>query len=225
VVAGVVAVGLAAGAHDVSGGRLPSMAGLVALVAAVAAASAPLLGSERPARVLVGLVVVQQFVVHAWLTYLGLASAPMAAVSGATAHPAAVVLHGHTGMQASHLVRGRSVPWAMVRDHLLGEVATVGGAAMLVAHLCAAIGVGWWLAAGERLFWSVLTMLGAGVAAAALRSRARRVLAPGSLAAASALRTTGQLRQRGGRWSLRCWIPPSRLELRGPPGRALLAVA
>ncbi len=221
-VLGVVAVSMASAAHLLAGGVVPSAEALALVVGGVAATSAPLLGVRASARRIVALVVAQQIVLHIVFAYAAVVSGRM------TMGPGVISMSGmhmrHMGGPMS-LSTGPAASWQMLGAHLMGDLATPGGAAMTGAHLAAAAAVGWWLANGERQFWSLVVMLAAADAAARMRGAAARLAVVRARAGERELWDSARLRQRSGRWSIRTWEPLSSVELRGPPARERLAYA
>ncbi len=142
-VLGVVAVSMASAAHLLAGGVVPSAEALALVVGGVAATSAPLLGVRASARRIVALVVAQQIVLHIVFAYAAVVSGRM------TMGPGVISMSGmhmrHMGGPMS-LSTGPAASWQMLGAHLMGDLATPGGAAMTGAHLAAAAAVGWWLA-------------------------------------------------------------------------------
>ena len=214
-VLGVVAVSLASAAHLLAGGVVPSAAALALIAGVVAASSAPVLGVRASTRRIVALVLAQQVALHVLFAYIGLASGRMVMGSAPMAMPG-MHMAGMGG--ATSLTHGPSVSWSMLSGHLMGDLGTGRGAAMTVTHLAAAALVGWWLAVGERLLWSLVIMLAAAGAAALLRGAAALLAIVRAGSSAGELWGSALRRQRGGRWHVRSWEPVSRLELRGPPG-------
>lgn len=185
----VVVVGFGTVAHVSADGRLPSVPGFVALTLLCLAASVALMSRPAGALRIVTLTVLGQAGVHVALTLV--------------AGHGAVPTHGHA--VESHAQTG---PLA----HLLSDL-TAANAPMLALHLAAALGVGLWLAVGERALWTVLALTGASlVGVLALAGVVvRPLVGPGRTAPAP-----------------HCYVPPRRpaavvrcVVRRGPP--ALLA--
>lgn len=210
----VVAVNLAAAAHVVAGGAVPSTRALVLTAGVVAAASAGALGVQAPPRRIVALVLTQQVALHLLFACAGLVAGALDTGSRGIAM-SGMHMPGLVGPVSSR--PGPSGSWAMLGEHILGDVSTARGVVMTVMHLVAAVGAGWWLAHGERLLWSLLVMLAAGVAAARMRGACALLDVVRARTAAGTMWSSALLRQRGGRWSVRAWERTSRLRLRGPP--------
>jgi hypothetical protein len=217
-VLGVVTVALAAAAHVAGGGVLPSGTALIAVVALMTAVGSEALGRPASRRRVIGLVVGAQASLHAVFALGGMPSGHLR-----NGQPIAATVAAMPGMQLGHagllgtLERTPAGTWSMLGRHLLAEVSTGSGVAMLLAHTVAAVIVGCWLAAGERLLWSLIVLLRAPVAAASLR-------ASGAVLALAS-RTVPELRswlallavQRGGRWNPRSALLVTSVDRRGPP--------
>jgi hypothetical protein len=163
-------VALATGvfAHVSAGGYLPGAAGLVTLWLLAGAAVAPLLGRQASTTRVVVLLVAGQTFVHVVLTALGghrgdpTVSWP---ASSPVSHPAIPVAPTgrRTGSFYDQVARapagGGHVEWTTPHwvQHLVADL-TGPHALMALAHLGAAAAVGWWLAAGERALWTLLTV-------------------------------------------------------------------
>lgn len=135
---------LGTGAHAAGGEAPPPLPLplLLLLLPVTAAALAPLLGRRLRTRSVIGLLVTGQAAIHGLLALSGSHSrAP---------HPAP---SGHH--RAAHQ------PAVEVFDHLLAA-----DPRMFIGHLVATMLVGWWLAAGERVVWSLVRAAGEPVASA-----------------------------------------------------------
>ncbi|RYB89074.1 hypothetical protein EUA06_18420 [Nocardioides glacieisoli] len=138
-------------AHLDAGGNVPSSPVLGFLLLTLTALLAPFLARPASAARIVLLTVGGQFVAHTALALTaardgGSASAPPAMSSGGTggAHHAGAAADGVTVTQLS--------------DHVL-----TADPRMIVTHAAAAVVVGAWLAAGERMFWNLLALISRGV--------------------------------------------------------------
>lgn len=183
VVLAVVATALGSVAHLLAGGRLPGVVGYGVLLALLVLAAAPLLARAASTRRVVALVVVGQSVVHAVLTATsGHAGDGVGTAASHTAVrpaiPESVLTSTHrVGTLADQLHPqpagvdgGATVPdWVL---HLLADLQPAQ-LPMALAHLLAAVGVGLWLASGERALFTLLTL----AAAPLLRLLAPLVLA------------------------------------------------
>lgn len=126
-------------AHASAGGLLPGAASMLALLAAVAAGCALLLGRVASAPLLVTLTVAGQLVVHGALS-------AMAGHQPPASHGAMSDLH--------HAADAPAAPgWAV---HALQDLVERPG--MAAAHLAASALVGLWLALGERALWSLVAL-------------------------------------------------------------------
>jgi hypothetical protein len=108
--------------------------------------------------------------------------------------------------------------WSMLADHAVASVTSAAGATMLVAHALAAVLVGLWLAAGERLVWSVLELLRARWRSAAMLSLVRAVgaLVRDSVAAHDA-RPSAMVGRLAPPWRPSTWFLVRATSRRGPP--------
>lgn len=183
-----LALVLATGAHVSAGGLLPSLPVLVSLAGVAVLGCAVVL--DRPASTVrvVALVAGVQSAGHVVLTALaGHRGGPTAATPGrsAAAEASTVIvapprvdaagrrtgsLHdlvaAGTGAAAPGSGTGSLTPhWA---GHLIDDLSGPY-AAMVLAHLLAAVLLGWWLATGERALWTLLSL----GAVEARRGRAR----------------------------------------------------
>lgn len=222
VLAGVVTV-LGTVAHSLAGGRLPGATGFAVLLVLLVAGAAPLLARAASTRRLVALVVGGQTFVHAALTATsGHAGDGVGVSSPAPVVPTipdSVLTSSHREGTLAELLHpqpaagsgtGPTVPdWVL---HLLADLQPAQ-LPMALAHLLAAVGVGWWLASGERALFALLAL-----AAAPLL----RLLAPAALPVAigpvRAVRTAFRLRV-----VRREVLLSSSLARRGPPAPVLLA--
>ena len=217
-VLGVVTVALAAVAHVAGGGVLPSGTAIVALVALTSAVGSVALGRPASRRRVIGLVVGGQALLHTLFALGGMPSGHQAMDSpiSATVGSMAGMPMGHVGGLGT-LERMPAGTWSMLGRHLLAEVSTQSGVAMLLAHTLAAVMVGCWLAAGERLLWSLIVLLRAPVAAASLRASGALL----ALASVSVPELGSWLAvlavQRGGRWYPRSALLITSVDRRGPP--------
>ncbi len=186
----VVVVGFGTVAHVSADGLLPSAPGFVALTLLCLAASGALMSRPAGALRLVTLTVLGQAGVHVALTLV----AGHGTVPSPTEH--AVEPHAETSPLA----------------HLLSDL-TAANAPMMALHLAAAVGVGLWLAVGERALWTVLALTGASLVGVLVLAGVviRPLVGPGRTAPAP-----------------HCYVPPRRpaavvrcVVRRGPP--ALLA--
>jgi hypothetical protein len=162
-------VALATGvvAHVGAGGFLPGPVGLVTLWLLAAASVAPLLGRQASTTRVVVLVMTGQTIIHLVLTALvghrgdehGLRP-----VSSPVSPPVIPTSAGRrTGSFLDHVAPvpagGGHAEWAVPYwvQHLAADM-TGPHALMALAHLAAAAAVGWWLAAGERALWTLMTV-------------------------------------------------------------------
>lgn len=162
-----VAVFLGVAGHVSADGLLPGPAVLVVLVAVAAVLSLGLL--RRPAGPvrIVALLVGGQTAIHLALTltagHVGDAvarAAPAATVPGTLSLP---VDHGRRigSLQDSYeaAAGARGLAPSLPIGHLVSDLSA--HAPMMLVHLLAAVGVGLWLAVGERSLWTLLALLGA----------------------------------------------------------------
>lgn len=160
-------------AHTLAGGRLPGPTGYAVLLLLLVLGTAPLLAAAASTRRVVLLVIAGQTFVHAALTATsGHAGDGVGAASPRTATPVipqsvltstdrtgtlADLLHPQAAAPAGG---GPAVPdWVL---HLLADLQP-SQLPMALAHLAAAIGVGFWLASGERALVTLLTLAAAPV--------------------------------------------------------------
>lgn len=167
VVLAVVATALGSVAHALAGGRLPGVVGYAVLLALLVLAAAPLLARAASTRRVVALVVVGQTLVH---TVLTATSGHAGDGVGAATHSAARPVIPESVLTSTHRVGtladqlhpqpaggdgGAAVPdWVL---HLLADLQPAQ-LPMALAHLLAAVGVGLWLASGERALFTLLTL-------------------------------------------------------------------
>lgn len=168
VVLTVVATALGSVAHVLAGGRLPGVVGYAVLLALLALAGAPLLARAASTRRVVTLVVVGQTSVHAVLTAtsghagdgVGTAATtapvrPVIPVSVLTSTDRVGTLADQLHPQTAAPTGGPAVPdWVL---HLLADLQPAQ-LPMALAHLAAAVGVGLWLASGERALFTLLAL-------------------------------------------------------------------
>jgi hypothetical protein len=131
--------------HTAAGGVTPAPPVLVLLFVLTVAVLVPLVGTlVSPARI-VALLIGGEALLHAALELLG-RSAVMSAMDDPAAMSSATSCH--LMMQPTSTAPFGSVMSLMSDGHVI----------MLLAHVTAAAVVGMWLAAGERVFWSVLRL-------------------------------------------------------------------
>lgn len=181
VVLAVVATTLGSVAHVLAGGRLPGVVGYAVLLGLLALAGAPLLARAASTRRVVALVVLGQTTVHAVLTAtsghagdgVGTAATTAATTAPTTAPVRPVIPDSvltstdRVGTLADQLhpqvpgpAGGPTVPdWVL---HLLADLQPAQ-LPMALAHLAAAVGVGLWLASGERALFTLLALAAAPV--------------------------------------------------------------
>ena len=177
-----VAAAFAALAHATAGGTLPGWRALAVLFGLTTAVFAGLLG--RPASTLrvVALLVGGQAVLHGVFTASGGHGSTHRVTSAATDLTTWAAVP--RGRLADVLVAPGSLDSAPTQPsvlshavaHLTADLASPTTQLMALAHLVAAVALGVWLAAGERLAWRLVILL-AGPAAAALAAAARMGLA------------------------------------------------
>jgi hypothetical protein len=123
--------------HVAAGGVTPATSVLIPLFGLTVIAVAPFAGTTlSPSRV-VAFLIGGQGVLHAALQMLGAST-----ITPASSHSMSSHLMTHPGATTSH---GLEVP-----------LLSGGHVIMLLAHLAAAVGVGTWLAGGERFVWRLL---------------------------------------------------------------------
>ena len=184
--------------HAAAGGVTPTTSVLIPLFGLTVIAVAPIAGTTlSPSRV-VAFLIGGQGVLHAALQMLGAST-----ITPASSHSMSSHLMTHPGATTSH---GLEMP-----------LLSGGHVIMLLAHLAAAVGVGTWLAGGERFVWRLLGLTVRPVVDAwrTVRNAARGVV---GLAVVNA----HGLRPR---WELRCGSRNSVwtvvVSRRGPPSAAL----
>jgi hypothetical protein len=118
-----------------------------------------------------------------------------------------------------------SAVWSMLAHHTVASVTTVPGATMLAAHTLAAALVGLWLAAGERLVWSLLELVGSRRRSAALMALVRALGAAPRDSEAIHDRLRAQLARRlAPPWRPSTWFLIRAAVRRGPPAPKDLAL-
>lgn len=167
-VVGLMTFALGVGGHVTGGGRLPSTAALVLLLALCVCVSAPLLAVRATSLRLVMLLAGGQAVVHLLLSVsAGHRGADTAATSQA-AHPVAAHLPLVDGRRVGSLGDayaasspemaagdgGLTLPLGSSVDALLAH------APMMLAHMGAAAALGLFLAYGESALWTLIALLG-----------------------------------------------------------------
>lgn len=165
-----VATVLGTVAHTLAGGRLPGLVGYVALLLLLGLGTAPLLARAASTRRVVLLVVAGQTFVHTVLT----------ATAG---HAGDGVAHATAPVTSPPVLTGVSRPGATFADLVHPQVSTGTGSGpavpdwvlhlvadlqpaqlpMALTHLAAAVGVGLWLASGERALVTLLALAAAPV--------------------------------------------------------------
>ena len=163
----VVALLFGVTAHGSAEGLLPGPAALTCLLVLLVVPAARLLGRPASTARLVVLLVAGQAVVHVFLTLSAghrgqhRASTPTPADASLPGTVAQVPARGRESLY-DQLYAGRpEAPPARLTvpepvRHLVADLSA--HAPMALAHLVAAAGVGLWLAYGERLLWTVLTL-------------------------------------------------------------------
>jgi hypothetical protein len=182
-VVAAVATGSGVVAHVSADGRLPGAVALAVLFLVCWAGAARFLARPASRLRLVLLVVAGQTLAHGVLTAmvghrgdppLVRATAAAMPLPPVIAPPApAVALPATPGHRVGSLAdltqagRPPAGPTELVLpapvQHLLADL-TGPHALMALAHLVAAVGLGWWLARGERLLWDVLLVTAAALA-------------------------------------------------------------
>jgi hypothetical protein len=216
---GVIAASLATVAHVLGGGELPPPS-LLLLTGSLAVALGVALSGSRMGRArVVAIVVGGQLLLHELLMMLVAVDAadplrqqPMPGMPGMTVPLAA-------GSAPSSAV------WSMLAHHAITSVTTVPGATMLAAHTLAAVLVGLWLAAGERLIWSLLELVGSRRLGTALMALVRALGATGRDSEAVHDRLRAQLARRlAPPWRSSTWFLARAAVRRGPPAPNDLAL-
>ncbi|MDO9496141.1 MAG: hypothetical protein Q7J48_10600 [Nocardioides sp.] len=195
---GSVVMLLGSVSHVSAGGLLPHVGWLAVMLAVSTVLSARfLLQAAAPGR-LVALVVAGQAMVHLGLT--------LSAGHRTATTPGALPAHPHApgaGSGALHALEHAAETAPLTSDsapslgsatisHLV-EHTVNAGPLMLVAHLCAAVAVGLWLAVGESALWTVLALTSTSVRTLVSRARqafGRSLLPPTALAPTLALAGT-----------------------------------
>ncbi len=161
----VVAMMFGVTAHVSADGLLPGPTAFACLTTMLLVPSARLLGRPASAARIVVLLVAQQAFVHVFLSLTaghsgghGAPPEPAAVppIPAAPANPA-----GRASLYDQLYADRPAAPPARITlpepvQHLVADLS--GHAPMAVAHLVAAAAVGLWLAYGERLLWTVLTL-------------------------------------------------------------------
>lgn len=213
---GLIAFGLGTVGHVTADGLLPGLLPLAILLGLSVLLAAPLLARPASAPRLIALLVGGQTLIHLVLTVAAGHRGDPAGPSGAAA---AVTVSGPRELP---VVDGRRV--GSLQDVYDGMSATSGHLApslpigqltaelsahapMMAVHLAAAVGVGAWLARGERCLWTLIALAGRRILTAAWAVRPLVVL-PSARLLAAADDTHRALRSR--------WVagPATR---RGPP--------
>lgn len=203
VVAGVAAT-LGAGAHLMAGGLLPSAPVLTIVSVALLVISAAALGRPASYRVLAGLVVGGQAMVHLVLTAAAGHQGPHAASPPSTTTQAGATGRGRTYLDLMDRGAGvgglpSSAPAGMPHwlEHLRDDV-TGPNLLMSLTHLAAAAMVAGWLCVGERALWALVTLLGRRLAGHLYSPSTTAILAPagGSCSPASAVDSGWSREQR-----------------------------
>lgn len=169
----LVATVLGTVAHTLAGGRLPGAVGFAVLVTALIAATSPLLARPASTRRIVALVAGGQTAVHTLLTATaghagdGVTAAPRPVIPPI---PESVLTSTQRDGSLADLLHpqpvttghgtGPAVPdWVL---HLLADLQPAQ-LPMALSHLAAAVGVGLWLASGERALFALLGLAAAPV--------------------------------------------------------------
>lgn len=221
-------------AHLSAGGLLPGAVGMVVIFAVSLIWAAALLGRPASTRRIVLMVIASQTFTHGALTAVAghrgdhrtvdvagsaarLAPLPVPPRSPVTVMDGAQRAPWGEQMQAANPASGRPIQLSVPApvQHLIADF-TGPHAAMAAAHLVGAALLGLWLARGEQLVWSLISL--------STRSAAQVI---GALVAAmtspAVLASTGRMRRSTpvaatdvhGSWSVRWFTPAS--ALRGPP--------
>jgi hypothetical protein len=139
--------------HTAAHGVIPDASALVRLFVLTVLALAPLAGASMSPTQIAALLLGGQELLHVAFQLLGgRAVGAMPTSCAAAMGAAAVSSPTSTHVLGSHLV---SLPGAAAQGVAMSQVSG-GHAVMLLAHLAAAIVAGVWLAAGERVFWTLL---------------------------------------------------------------------
>ncbi len=165
-----VAAATGVAAHLGAGGLMPGAAGLIVIFAVCLAWSAALLGRPATTRRVVLMVMAVQTFTHGALTAMsGHRGDPV--IASSTSHPKplpvppATVMDGSQRapwgdqMHAANPAAGAPVQLSVPApvQHLIADF-TGPHALMAIAHLVAAAAVGLWLARGEQLVWSLVSL-------------------------------------------------------------------
>lgn len=168
-----VATVLGTVAHTLAGGRLPGATGFTVLVLLLVAGACPLLTRAASTGRIVALVAGGQTVVHTVLTATAghagdgvttrpappVVPVPSESVLASTRRVGNLADQLHPQLATGH-ADGPAVPdWVL---HLLADLQP-SQLPMALAHLLAAVGVGLWLASGERALFTLLTLAAAPV--------------------------------------------------------------
>jgi hypothetical protein len=144
-----VMLGSGIAGHAAAGGSVPATSMLLPVFVLLTAAIVPLLDAPASLRQVTALLVAGQVSVHVLLQLLG--GSVAVDVGGHS-----MALHtGAAGEQlTAHLGHGvASTPTGSFQTFLTGP-----HPGMLLAHVAAALVVGLWLAAGERAFWTLVSL-------------------------------------------------------------------
>lgn len=151
----LVSLTLAAAAHRAAGGVAPGAVTLAVAGAALLMLGWPLSARERSGGQLAALVLGSQAVLH-----VGFVAAPLLmarAAGGRSAASLAALLFCHHGSHpiSTAQLRAAVADLGIRYQPTPGDAPaiSVGGVAMLAAHVAAAAVVAWWLRRGERAAW------------------------------------------------------------------------
>jgi hypothetical protein len=213
---GVITTSLAAAAHVLGGAELPPPS-LVLLTACLAVGLGVTLSRSRMGRAqLVAVVVAGQLLLHELLMVL----VAVDAADPLRQQP----MQGMPGMNVPIAPDGSHRVGSMLVHHAATSVTTVPGATMLAGHALAATLVGLWLAAGERLVWSLLELLASRRRSAALMALVRALGAAGAAIDALHEPRRASLSQRlAPPWRPSTWFLVRAAVRRGPPQRPVFA--
>jgi hypothetical protein len=197
----VTGVALAIAAHRVAGGAVPDLRFSAAAVGVLLVIGLALSRRQCSGRVIGGLVVGTQLVLHAGLTFFGAGSGsgdqtalwtrllfchrPVQTITAADVTTARASL----GLANVHLSSG-GTPIASTPS-LLSSLLSLPVLGMLAAHLVAAAVMAWWLTKGERFAWSLISRV---VRAIRTLVVTRPLLASVGLRVAAAAPTAGPTR-------------------------------
>ncbi len=138
--------------HAAAGGFLPAVSVLIPLFVLTVVAMSRFVGAPLSLKRAVAFLLGGQMVLHAALQLLGRNAVPSMAMS-------------HVGADVAATTGSHVMDCPMIADPSVpvsGGVATllIGGShlVMLFAHLAAAVAVGLWLVAGERVLWTLLEL-------------------------------------------------------------------